>query len=164
MEKSEQINELIAALVNIQSKLPVMSKDEEGYGYNYASLAATIEDTRKVLASEGLAVIQLTTNVQDKPAVITTLAHTSGQYIAELASAPLVEMKGCNEAQRTGAVYSYLRRYGLQAILNLGAEDNDASSEGFKKVSREKEVKKENKSYTKKADTNEVDATEQDLF
>lgn len=133
IEKSEKIGELVAALASIQSKLPTMNKGEKGYGYNYTSLAATIEDTREILGNVGIAVIQLTTNVGDKPAIITTLAHSSGQYISTLAAAPLVEMKGINEAQRAGAVYSYLRRYGLQAILNLGSEDNDASSSGFKK-------------------------------
>lgn len=159
INKSEQINELITSLVSIQSKLPTMNKGEEGYGYKYASLSATIEDTRKILAEVGLAVIQLTTNISDKPAVVTTLAHTSGQFISSTAASPLVEMKGCNEAQRQGAVYSYLRRYGLQAILNLGAEDNDASSEGFKKASAPKKEFKKNTSFKKPVAKKEVTST-----
>ena len=133
INSSNEINELVGALVKIQKDLPTMAKKEKGYGYNYASLAATIEDTREILASVDLVVIQLTSNVGGNPSVVTILSHASGQFISSMASAPLVEMKGCNEAQRAGAVYSYLRRYGLQAILNLGAEDNDASSQGFKK-------------------------------
>lgn len=168
IEKSDNIGELVKALAKVQPKLPVMKKNEEGYGYNYSSLSATIEGTREILGSVGLVIIQLTSNVGDKPSVITTLAHESGQYISTLAASPLVEMKGINEAQRQGAVYSYLRRYGLQAILNLGTEDNDASSEGFKKPERKenKSYKKPNKTYTKPkvVAIKETNTTEEEIF
>ena len=161
MYTSESINELVSALVKVQKDLPTMTKNEKGYGYNYASLAATIEDTRQILADAGLVVIQLTTNIDDKPAITTILTHTSGQFISGVAAAPLVEMKGCNEAQRTGAVYSYLRRYGLQAILNLGTEDNDASSNGFKKAEAKKEDKPANKTFKKPAAKKVADSDEE---
>jgi hypothetical protein len=73
-------------------------------------------------------------------------------------------MKGCNEAQRAGAVYSYLRRYAFQAIIGMSSEDNDASSEGLKKTSFSGKKASTTKSKPdgqkfrrKKATTNEVE-------
>jgi len=130
---SGEINELATALSKAQVELESLGKDEKGYGYNYASLASTIQVAKPVLAKHGLAVVQLVGNEGDKPSVTTLLTHSSGQYVQTTASMPLVEMKGVNEAQRAGAVYSYIRRYALQAILNMASEDNDASSQGTSK-------------------------------
>jgi hypothetical protein len=154
LEMSVNINELADALSEAQPELESVSKDEKGYGYNYSSLAstittakpvlakfglavvqlgATITTAKPVLAKFGLAVVQLVGNDGDRPSVTTILTHKSGQFIRTTASMPLVEMKGVNEAQRAGAVYSYIRRYALQAILNMASEDNDASSNGTEK-------------------------------
>lgn len=149
-QMSEQINELATALSKAQIELEAVSKGEKGYGYNYASLASTIEVAKPVLSKYGLAVIQLVGNNGDNPSVTTVLTHSSGQYIQTTASMPLVEMKGVNEAQRAGAVYSYIRRYALQAILNMASEDNDASSQGTSKPSNKTSfAKKESKSEAK---------------
>jgi hypothetical protein len=45
-------------------------------------------------------------------------------------------MKGCNAAQSAGASLSYLKRYQYQSIIGQPSEDNDVSSEGFKKNDR----------------------------
>jgi hypothetical protein len=128
---SSNINEIATALTKAQVKLNSITKNEKGFGYNYASLASTIESTKEALAEFDLAITQLVGTTEDNlPQITTVLMHSSGQFISSVAHLPLVEMKGVNEAQRAGAVYSYLRRYALQAILNIASEDNDASSKG----------------------------------
>lgn len=134
-EMSSAINEISLALSQAQSELESAHKDQSGYGYNYSDLASVIKTAKPVLTNHGLAITQLLGNDGDKPAVTTILVHKSGQYFKSTASLPLVEMKGCNEAQRAGSVYTYLRRYAYQAILGMSSEDNDASSEGTKKTS-----------------------------
>jgi hypothetical protein len=129
--KSDSIKELATALSKAQAKLGAVHKGEQGYGYNYASLASTIETARPVLAEFGLSVSQLlgTRNSDGKGGVVTTmLMHESGEYIGSTADIVIIDMKGCNEAQSSGASFSYLRRYALQAILNMASEDNDAAS------------------------------------
>jgi len=134
-QMSSSINKLASALSEAQSQLESVTKGEKGYGYSYASLASTIETATKVLKPNGLSVTQLVgTTTNGLPSVTTILMHTSGQFVKSVANMPLIEMKGVNEAQRAGAVYSYLRRYALQAILNMASEDNDASSHGIKKA------------------------------
>lgn len=144
-QMSKEIDQIAGALSSAQSELEVVNKGEKGFGYNYASLASTIATANEVLKKNGLAVSQLVgTEENGHPSITTVLMHKSGQFIKSVANMPLIEMKGVNEAQRAGAVYSYLRRYALQAILNMASEDNDASSNGFsKKASLQKDEKSE---------------------
>lgn len=132
--QSTTTNDLDEALAKAQAEFKNVSKKEEGYGYNYASLAETIEVTKEILSKHGLSVQQTLGNshTSGSPSV-TTILRCKGQFVGSTASAPLIEMKGVNDAQKAGAVYSYLRRYMLQGILGLASEDNDASSEGTKK-------------------------------
>ena len=141
--KSDELNELATALAKAQSKLGSVHKGEKGYGYNYASLASTIETSKEPLTDNGLSVSQLLGEIKDNKVSITTmLIHSSGQYLGSTSEVTIIDMKGCNEAQNQGASESYGRRYALQAILNMASEDNDASSNG--------PVKQEPKSSPKK--------------
>lgn len=156
VEMSKEIAELAMALSKAQAKLGSVHKGEKGFGYVYASLASTIETAKDILAENELAVTQLVGEVDmvAKTGTVTTiLLHSSGQFIKTESSIPLIEMKGTNDAQNYGAVISYLRRYSLQAILNMASEDNDASSKG--KVDTSK-YKKETKAAPKKEESEDA--------
>lgn len=134
MIKSEQINELAAALVKAQGEITSANKDNSAYGYKYADLATVIEAVKPALNKNGISFTQLIEESDEKSVKVTTLLiHTSGQFIGSTGSTEIPEMKSCNLAQRSGAAQSYLKRYQLQALTGLPTEDNDASSEGFKK-------------------------------
>ena len=94
-------------------------------------LAELIASVTPVLRDNGLGISQLLCNdVTGRPAVKTLLFHAnSGQCLDTVTSCDTVKLQACNTAQGAGAAFSYLRRYALQAILGLAAEDNDASSE-----------------------------------
>lgn len=129
MFMSDKVDSLALALSKAQSELGSVHKGEKGYGYNYASLASTIETAKEPLSKNGLAVSQVLGKIKDgKVSITTVLLHESGQYLGGTAEIALIDMKGCNEAQSAGASKSYLRRYALQALLNMASEDNDASS------------------------------------
>lgn len=144
VEMSTEIGEIALALSLAQGELEAANKGQSGYGYNYSDLTSVINTAKPVLVKHGLAVTQLVGTNGDKPSITTILVHKSGQFFKSFADLPLIEMKGVNNAQITGAVYSYLRRYAYQAILGMSSEDNDASSNGFKK--------KGGTSFTKKAE------------
>lgn len=130
-EFSDDISKITEALSKAQGKLTSLSKGEQGHGYKYTSLAATIDVARPVLQEFGLVVVQLVGNTNNgNPQVTTILSHESGQYFKSVANMSLIKLPRGNDAQAAGAVYSYLRRYALQGILNLASEDNDASSNG----------------------------------
>lgn len=133
-DMSDNINEIAEALVKAQAELASASKDQSGYGYNYSDLASVINSSRPALTKNGLAVIQLVGQTTDESVSVTTiLAHKSGQFFKSIGTLPVIEMKGCNAAQSAGASLSYLKRYQYQSIIGQPSEDNDASSEGFKK-------------------------------
>ena len=125
---SEHIADLATALSAAQGELEAVHKDQTGYGYKYSSLNETIQIIKPTLVKHGLAITQLVGIEEGRPSVTTILLHKSGQWIKSYASLPLVEMKGINEAQRAGAVFSYLRRYAIQAILNISSDDSDAAT------------------------------------
>lgn len=150
--KSNNLAEIGQALAKAQAKLEAVGKGEKGYGYNYASLASTIETAKPVLEEFGLSVTQLIGHVDtsNKIGTVTTiLLHKSGEYIQTESSIPLIEMKGTNAAQSFGAIVSYIRRYSLQAILNMASEDNDASTNGKDKPKSGSSFKKPAKASTK---------------
>lgn len=132
MIKSEQINELAAALAKAQSEITSANKDSKAHAYKYADLGSVIDAVKPSLNKHGISFTQLIEESDPNTVRVTTLLiHSSGQYLGSTGSTGIPEMRGCNEAQRAGAAQSYLKRYQLQALTGLPTEDNDASSEGF---------------------------------
>ena len=124
------MKDLFTSLIKAQSEFEKQTKDASCYGYKYLELSELIASVTPVLKKNGLGVTQLLTNDdQGRPAVRTMLFHgDTGQLLEDTVACDIVDMKQCNTAQGAGASFSYLRRYALQAILGLAAEDNDASS------------------------------------
>lgn len=154
---SNSINEIATALSKAQAELEGAKKDSAGYGYNYSDLASVINSSKPVLAKHGLAVVQLVGKQTETQVEVTTiLTHSSGQFFKSVATLPVIEMKGCNEAQGAGASLSYLRRYAYQSIIGQPSEDVDASSEGKPKTAssfKKKSPKVEAKVEAKKSET-----------
>lgn len=127
MNKSEQINDLVTALSKVQGEMESAKKDATNpfYKSKYADLHSTWEACRGPLTKNGLCVIQTTTFTPDIGLLlITTLAHTSGQWIsAELPVRPTKD-----DPQGLGSCISYMRRYALQAIVGITTEDDDAEA------------------------------------
>lgn len=122
--KSEAINELAAAVAKVQSVLrpAVKNKKNPFFKSDYADLVAVWESCKSPLAANGLSVIQ-TTDVADDGSVelITTLAHTSGQWID--GRYPLKAIK--QDPQGIGSAITYARRYALMAIIGIVTDDDD---------------------------------------
>jgi hypothetical protein len=166
VEMSNELNEIASALSKAQAELESVAKEEEGYGYNYASLASTIKVAKPVLAKNNLSFTQLLGNAnKDLIEITTILLHSSGQYIKSKLILPSIEMKGCNEVQSAGASQSYGRRYALQAILGMSSEDVDASSEGSKKSAypAPKNPTTTQSSFRRKKVKKEVESKEHDI-
>jgi hypothetical protein len=123
--KSEQINELVAALINVQKELKAVNKDAENpfFKSQYATLTAVWEAIREPLTKNNLTVIQTTKEAKDGVLLVTTLAHISGQYIqGELFMKPKEFT-----AQGVGSCITYARRYALAAILGVTQDDDDGN-------------------------------------
>jgi len=122
INQSDTIGKLAEALSKFQGELDGVTKTSQGYNYQYADLSAVWATIRKPLTKNGLAVTQTTAFTEDQaPVVITTLLHTSGEWLAgELLVKPLKL-----DPQSLGSAVTYGRRYGLMAILGVAPEEDD---------------------------------------
>jgi hypothetical protein len=129
MKTSESINDIAAALSAAQGELSDVTKDQQGYGYKYADLAAIHHIVRPVLVKHGLSVLQETSSDGDHVQVTTRLMHACGQWIEAGPLSMVAEpKKGLSQAQCVGSTITYARRYALSALLGIASEDDDGSS------------------------------------
>ena len=128
MQKSEQIDKLAIALVAVQKAITPAIKDSNNpfFKSKYADLTSVWDACADLLAANGLSVVQVGEPSPEKgvAALTTVLMHTSGQWISGTMEAPLTKM----DAQAEGSCITYLRRYGLAAMIGIRTEDDDASA------------------------------------
>jgi len=121
-EMSEQTGELFAALAAAQKVMEVARKDAANpfFKSKYADLAEIIR-VSKAINQFDLAVSQFPVGESE---LLTILGHKSGQWLK--ASYSMKPVK--NDPQGIGSCISYARRYALQAILGIPAEDDDGNA------------------------------------
>ena len=129
--KSESLAKLAPALLKAQKNMGVALKDSKNpfYKSKYADLNAIIDASIPALNAEGIVVLQAP-GVSSYPGnnvsvIQTILLHESGEYIA--GESEVVAAKN-NDPQSAGSATTYARRYGLQAMVTLKAEDDDGES------------------------------------
>ncbi len=152
MNHSENINEIVAALLKVQSQPMVAIKDSTNpfHKSKYADLNAVWDASRPILNAHGLCVMQIGSFEGTQPVLVTMLTHTSGQWIKSVL--PLNPAK--NDPQGIGAAITYMRRYGLSALVGLTCDDDDdgETASGRGKAVDKKPAKAEIKSNESKID------------
>lgn len=98
---------------------------------SYADLNSIREAIMPALNANGISVIQPTIVIDGVDYVETILLHESGEFIS---STTKIVVDKVNDAQRHGSGLSYARRYALQSIVCIGAEDDDANLATNKQV------------------------------
>lgn len=126
MVKSDSIAALAAALAKAQSKMGPAKKDAVNphFKSRYADLASVWEAARGPLTENGLAVVQTLDDSDRGACVVTTLMHSSGEWISGRLTLPVSK----SDAQGYGSAITYARRYGLAAILGIAADDDDGEA------------------------------------
>ena len=124
---SDNISSIAKALVSAQKEMGNALKDAKNpfFKSKYADLNAVREAVLPACNSNGISVLQPTISLEGRKYVQTMLVHESGEYISGL-----TEILSTKEfdAQAQGSGISYARRYGLQSLANVGAEDDDGES------------------------------------
>jgi hypothetical protein len=131
MTTSEAINEIAAACAKAQLELKPAAKDAENEGFKrngkaskYSDLTAIIEAAH-VYAKHNVAIFQDVTTSDAGVAVVTRLAHGSGQW---LEFGPLMVPLGKRDAHGVGSATTYAKRYGLQAAALIPTDDDDGNA------------------------------------
>jgi len=120
----ENKKNIINALINFQKNLNPIPKDSQGYGYNYAGLDTVLKCIKEPLQKAGLAVTQLVGG-ENNLSITTILFHTSGEYITSNFTISFDKLpKGKNFNQDLGSSITYLKRYCLNGLLSICAEDD----------------------------------------
>ncbi len=138
---SENINEIMTALSKAQGKIQPASKDKSNpfFKSKYADLSSVWEACRDSLSENGLAVVQTIQQKQEGLTLITTLGHSSGQWIKS--EMPIIVSK--NDPQSLGSAITYYRRYSLSAIVGVAPNDDD-DGEKAQSNYRNQQLKNEN--------------------
>lgn len=122
MIKSEQINELAAALSLAQGEMKHAPTTSENpfYKSKYADLATVIDTAKPILAKHGLSVSQMVGGDNGEITVTTLLIHASGQFLGDTVSFHPDKP----DIQKAGAIVTYLRRYSYSAICGIASEED----------------------------------------
>lgn len=127
MNRSDQINELAAALAKAQGEMKpptknktakIATKSGGSYSYKYSDLADTIEAS-KPLSTNGLSCTQVI-NMSPSLNLEAVLMHSSGQWISS--TYPLT-LSGT--PQEFGSQLTYARRYLISCLLGIAADEDD---------------------------------------
>lgn len=120
---SASIAKLADALSKAQRAMRAASKDRTNphFRSKYADLASVMDAVREPLTDNGLAFVQRVTSDSEGVKVITTLMHSSGEYISDECWLPVPK----KDPQGYGSAITYARRYSLSAMVGVAADDDD---------------------------------------
>lgn len=121
------MKEIATALLKAQSEMsnPKKGSANPYFKSKYADLNAVREAVIPVLNANGISVLQPMTTVDGKNYIKTVLLHESGETIESLTE--IIYAK-TNDAQAQGSGITYARRYGLQSLVCVGADDDDGNA------------------------------------
>lgn len=129
MKTSESIKTIAPALLAAQKKIGSASKDAVNpfFKSKYADLGSVMEACKQALNDNGISVLQPIGQVYEggSTAVETVLLHESGEWISDTMT---ISAKQQNDPQSQGSAITYARRYSLQSMMFIPAEDDDAEA------------------------------------
>lgn len=131
IDQSPTLNELATALAAAQSKMqnPVKDRVNPFFKSLYADLASVRDAVLPVLTDHGLSVVQLPcVTGSGAPGLRTVLMHKSGEWIGSTMLVNPVK----NDPQGMGSALTYARRYALQSLVGVAAEEDDDGNAGTK--------------------------------
>lgn len=122
-----EMKNIAKALLEAQKEMGNAIKDSANpfFKSKYADLNSIREACMPSLNKHGIVVLQPIVHENGKNFVKTVLLHESGETFESLTE---IVYSKINDAQAQGSGITYARRYGLQSIINVGAEDDDGNS------------------------------------
>lgn len=146
-EASEKSDVILVKLMEAKAEMGSSVKKDSTNPFHkskYASLGAHLDLCEPVLLKHGLLMVPTGNIINNQHVLVATLHHpASGQWLKTYL--PLPNPKG--DSQGIGASLTYMRRYAINSLFSLNAEDDDgetASGRGkYTKQQQEKAQKEE---------------------
>lgn len=125
MIKSDSIIKIAPALLKAQKEIGAATKGATNpfFHSTYADLGSVMEACKVKLNENGITVLQPVGTDEGGVFVETVLLHESGEFIADRMR---ISVKQANDPQAQGSAITYARRYGLQSMVFIPSEDDDA--------------------------------------
>jgi len=133
MKTSESIVKIAPAFLRAQKKIGAAKKEASNpfFKSKYADLGSVMEACKEALNENEISVLQPTVSNENGTFVETYLMHSSGEFFM---STMRVTAKSENNPQDQGSAVTYARRYALQSMLFIPAEDDDGNKAAGNKV------------------------------
>jgi hypothetical protein len=131
VRRSPTFGAIALALLKCQGELknPPKTAENPHFKSRFADLATVRETVLPVFTRHGLALLQLPCEVDGDPALTTLLVHAaSGEWVETVQRTR--PTKG--DPQSAGSALTYARRYALQTVAGVTAEDDDDGNAGSK--------------------------------
>lgn len=111
-------------ILKVQTEVGKIQKDKTNpfYKSQYFDINSVLEQLLPALESEGLTVVQPLTSIDGKPA-LTTKVYDGDKLLVEGS----IILPDNQDPQKIGSAITYYRRYSLQSMFMLQAEDDDAN-------------------------------------
>ena len=122
MNQSESILELSKALSKAQGEMGAAIKGSSNpfFKSKYADLGSVIEAIRPAFTANNLSYVHFPISGREGAGVTTRLMHSSGEWLEGEFLIPCKE-----DAHGIGSAITYARRYALQSVAGVPAEDDD---------------------------------------
>jgi hypothetical protein len=117
---------LYEKLLEAQREIGAIKKDKDNpfYHSKYIDINGLLNVVKPILNKHGLVILQGLSAVEGRLGLNTSIVEVSTGDKIEFAC-PLPEVA---DAQKAGSAVTYFRRYSLQSLLALEAEDDDGNS------------------------------------
>lgn len=119
-------NKHMKKLLEFQMKVSSISKDSENpfFKSKYFDINKLLEIIKPVLNEMEVVILQPLRNVEGRPALGTVLYDIKEDKILSDSTVTLPDL---TDPQKMGSAITYYRRYSLQSLLGLEAEDDDGN-------------------------------------
>jgi len=126
MQTSNSIVNISSALLKAQKNIEGATKGSANpfFRSKYADLNSVMDACKQHLNEQGISVLQPVQSDEHGDYVETTLLHESGEWI----TSRMKLMVNKQNMQELGSAVSYARRYALQSLVFVGANDDDGEA------------------------------------
>lgn len=152
-------SQIFTALSKAQGQFTTIKKNQDNpfFKSSYLTLAGLIDSIRKPFSENGLCLIQSPSVIKEDNSIFvtvkTTIAHASGETLENELTFPITNGQRISDAQAIGSAITYARRYALQSIVGISADEDDDGNSACNRVEQKPQPPKQKQDNKQKCQT-----------